>query len=116
MSIGEGYSLRNLVPKNLHIKGIHNTVADSISSLDFGPAQDEKANWITFMKCWCHYIMHAPTEESTIAHQRQINMVFANCSEENVIYLLTGKEIAVAQENDSVLKKLTKQPSIPLNW
>jgi hypothetical protein len=35
-------------------------------------------------------------------------MVFANCSEENVIYPLTVKEIALAQEDDSVLKKLSK--------
>jgi hypothetical protein len=88
----------------MHIKGIHNTVADAISRLDFCPVQDEKANWMTFTKCWCHYTMHAPTEESTITHQHQINMVFANCSEEDLIYPLTVKEIAMAQENNLVLK------------
>ena len=35
-------------------------------------------------------------------------MVFANCSKEDVIYPLTVKEIALAQERDLVLKKLTK--------
>ena len=69
-------------PKIVHIKGIHNTVADAISKLDFGMVQDEKANWMTFRKCWCHNTMHAPTEEITITHQHQINMVFANCSKE----------------------------------
>jgi hypothetical protein len=59
--------------------------------------------------------MHAPTEESTIIHQHQINMVFANHSEEDVIYPFTGKEIAQAQEDDSVLKKQNKTDSIPLN-
>ena len=78
----------------MHIKGIHNTVADAISRLDFGLVQDKKANGMMFMKCWCHCTMHAPTEESTITHQHQINMVFANCSEDNVIYPLTVKEIA----------------------
>jgi hypothetical protein len=92
----------------VHIKGIHNTVADAISRLDFGPVQDEKANWMTFMKCWCHYMMHALTEESTYTHQHQINMVFANRSEEDVIYPLTVKEIAQAQKDDTVLKKLSK--------
>jgi hypothetical protein len=67
-----------------------------------------KANWMTFMQCWCHYTMHAPTEESTIIHQHQMNMVFANRSEEDVIYPLTVNEIAQAQEDDSVLKKLSK--------
>ena len=28
-------------PEIVHIKGIHNTVADAISRLDFGPVQDE---------------------------------------------------------------------------
>ena len=52
--------------------------------------------------------MHAPTEESTITHQHQINMVFANRSKEDVIYPLTVMEIAQAQEDDLVLKKLSK--------
>ena len=50
--------LEEFGPKVVHIKGIYNTVADAISRLDFGPVQDEKANWMTFTKCWCHYIMH----------------------------------------------------------
>ena len=68
-------------PKIMYIKGIHNTVADTISRLDFGPVH-EKANWMTFTKCWCHYTMHAHTEESTITHQHQMNMVFANAAKE----------------------------------
>ncbi len=52
--------------------------------------------------------MHAPTEESTQKHQHHMNMVFANRSEEDVIYPLTVKEIAQAQEDDLVLKKLSK--------
>ena len=87
----------------MHIKDIHNTVADAISRLDFGPVQDEKANWMTFTKCWYLYIMHAPTEESTMNNQHQMKMVFANHSEEDVIYPLTVKEIAQAQEDDLVL-------------
>ena len=58
------FILEEYSPKIVHIKGIHNTVADVISRLDFGPVQDEKANWMTFTKCWCHYTMHAPTERS----------------------------------------------------
>ena len=52
--------------------------------------------------------MHAPSEESTTTHQHQMNMVFANCSKEDVIYPLTVKEISLAQERDLVLKKLSK--------
>ncbi len=61
-----------------------------------------------FTKHWCHYTMQAPPEESTTNQQHQMNMVFANRSEEDVIYPLTVKEIALAQERDLVLKKLTK--------
>ena len=76
--------------------------------LDISLVQDEKANWMSFMKCWCHYTMHAPPEESTTNQQHQVNMVFANHSKEDVIYPSTVKEIAFAQERDLVLKKLTK--------
>ena len=100
--------LEEFGPKIVHIKGIQNTVADAISRLDFGPVQDEKANWMTFTKRWCHYTMQATPIESTTNQQHQINMVFANHSEEDVICPLTVKEIALAQERDLVLKKLTK--------
>ncbi len=63
---------------------------------------------MTFMKCWYHYTMHAPPEESSTNQYHQINMVIANCSKKDVIYPLTVKEIALAQERDLVLKKLTK--------
>ena len=90
----------------MHIKGIHNKVADAISRLDFGPVQVEKANWMMFTKCWCHYTMHAPPVESSTNQQHQTNKVFANRSDEDVIYPLTLKEITLAWERDLVLKKL----------
>ena len=40
--------------------------------------------------------------------QKQINVVFANRSKEDVIYPLTVKEITQAQKDDAVLKKLSK--------
>ena len=61
--------LEEFVPEIVHIEGIHNTVANTISRLDFGPVLDKKSNWITFTKCWCHNTMHALSEESTITHQ-----------------------------------------------
>jgi hypothetical protein len=92
----------------MHIKGNQNTVAYTTSRLDFYPVQDEKAKWMMFMKCWCHYTMHAPTAESTYTHQHQMNMVFTKCSKEDVIYPLRVKEIAQAQKDDPVTKKLSK--------
>ena len=38
-------------PVIVYIKGIHNTVADAISRLDFGPIKGVKENWMTFTKC-----------------------------------------------------------------
>jgi len=98
-----------LVPKPCTSKGSHNAGVNAISRLDVGLVQDEKAYWMKFTKCWCQYTMHAPTEESTHTHQNQINMVFANHNEEDVIYPFIVKEIAQAQKDDSVLKKLSKQ-------
>ena len=40
--------LEEYVPEVVHIKGIHNTVADAVSRLDFGPVQEEKTNWMRF--------------------------------------------------------------------
>ena len=60
--------------------------------------------------------MHAPPEESPITQQHQLNMVFANRSEEDVIYPLTVKEIAQAHEDNPVIRNSAKQTSIPLNW
>jgi hypothetical protein len=86
----------------MHIKDIHNTVADAISRLDFGTVKDDKANWMMFMQCLCHYTMHAPNTESPYNHQKQMNMVFANCSKEDVIYPLTVKGIAQAHKDGAV--------------
>ena len=63
---------------------------------------------MTFMKPWCHHTMHTLSEESTRTKQHQMNMVFANCCKEDLVYPLTVKEIALAQEDDLVLKKLRK--------
>ena len=42
--------LKEFGPKIVYIKGIHNTVADAISRLDFIPTKEPKATWMTFTK------------------------------------------------------------------
>jgi hypothetical protein len=42
-------------PEIIHIKGIHNTVADAISHLDYCPVQNTRETWMTFTQCWCYY-------------------------------------------------------------
>ena len=49
---------------------------------------------------------------NTSAHQKQMNLVFANCSKEDTIYSLTVLEIAQAQKLNASLEKLKdKYPS-----
>ena len=55
-------------PETVHIKDIRNTVAYAISRLDSGPIQDDKANWMMFTNCWCHYSMHATSAKNTYDH------------------------------------------------
>ena len=50
-------------PTIMYIKGIHNTVADTISQLDYGPVQENRSTMMIFAQCWCHYT--SGQEEST---------------------------------------------------
>ena len=49
-------------PEIVYIKGIHNTMADAISRLDFVPAPTstwkECQNWMTFTKRWRKFTAH----------------------------------------------------------
>jgi hypothetical protein len=89
-------------PEIVYIKGIHNTVADAISRLDYCPRlHDDHKVWMTFTKCWCHYNVN--TTPSKTQHTDEIAAVFANHSKEDGIYPLTIKEIAEAQRADKAL-------------
>eukprot|EP00804_Cyclotella_cryptica_P010465 CCRYP_012288-RA/>CCRYP_012288-RA protein AED:0.12 eAED:0.32 QI:0/0/0/1/0.33/0.25/4/0/520 len=106
--------LEEFGPKIVYIKGIHNTVADAISRLDIGPIPSEHKNQMTFTKCWCHYTMQEESAIDTSAYQEEMNLVFANRSEEDVIYPLTVREIAEAQKLDASLKTLKDKYSTQL--
>jgi len=86
-------------PEIIHIKGIHNTVVDAISCLDYCPVQNNREAWMTFTQCWYYYASHTSTQQQAI-HPASMSSVFANCSEEDVVYLLTVKESTMAQETD----------------
>ena len=93
--------LKEYGPEIVYIKGIHNTVADAISRLEYvypdTPSEDaaKHQNWMTFSKCWCKYKL--TQNNSTNKHNYFMNSVFANRSEEEEIFPLTVKEIAEAQ-------------------
>ena len=93
-------------PNIVHIKGIHNTVTNAISQLDYGPVSNDKDNQMTFTKCWCHYTVHSTEAHNNSNIQTSMNLVFANSNEEEVIYPLTVKEIAQAQQDNPNLQAL----------
>jgi hypothetical protein len=100
--------LKEYGPEIVYTKGIHNTVADAISWLEYvspdTPSTDATMhqNWMTFSKCWRKYTL--THNDSTNKHNYSMNSVFANCSEEEEIFPLTVKEIAEAHKLDKLFK------------
>jgi hypothetical protein len=103
-------------PKIVYIKGIHNTIADTISWLEYDPSinqtaesyhmtkvkkrsskRSQRQSWMTVLKHWCNL------EKDTGKHE-DLNFTFANHGEEDEIYPLTTIEIAEAQCMDQELK------------
>ncbi len=101
-------------PKIVYIKGIHNTVADAISRLEYDPSVNRTAenyhltkvrsfkshqrqNWMTVSNHW--YNLEIDTHKP-----ENLNFVFANHGEGEEIYPLTTIEIAEAQRKDQGLK------------
>jgi hypothetical protein len=102
--------------KIVSIKGIHNTIADAMSRLEFDPSVNRTAenyhltkdkkksskcsqrqSWMTISKHWCNL-------EIDTNKPKDLNFVFANHREEDEIYPLTTIEIAEAQHKDQELK------------
>jgi hypothetical protein len=104
-------------PEIVFIKGIHNTIADAISQLEYAspdaPSTDATMhqNWMTFSKCWCKYTL-LPHNDSTNNHNYSMNSVFANCSKEEEIFPLTVREIAEAQGLDKLFKATALKKSM----
>ena len=60
-------------PNIVQIKGIHNTVADAISQLDYDPVSNDKDNWMTFTKCWYHYTIYTTEAHNNSNIQTSMN-------------------------------------------
>jgi hypothetical protein len=83
-------------PEIVYIKGIHNTVADAISWLEYDPSINQTAvsNGVHKQKgMTCNLEKNDTTE-----HEDHMNLVFTNHKEEEEIYPLTTIEIAQAQK------------------
>jgi hypothetical protein len=118
--------LEEFAPEIVCIKGIHNTVADAISQLDYNPEVNltSKFNystfgipakgetiviWKAFPKLWCCYNENNPGNETK---ECNLNKVFANRSEKEEIFPLATPEIAEAQKADVKLKHCFKRNAV----
>jgi hypothetical protein len=111
--------LEEYAPEIVYIKGIHNTVADAISQLEYNPEinlTDEQTfanlrlpskgcRWKGFTALWHSYNKKNP---GTHGQDCNLNYVFANCSKEEEIYSLTAQEVADAQRVDATIKQCFK--------
>jgi hypothetical protein len=110
--------LEEFAPEIAYIKGIHNTVADAISQLDYNPEVnltskfnystfgipakgDTIVKWIAFSKLWRCYNENNPGNET---QECNLKKVFANRSEEEEFFPLTTPEIVEAQKANSKLE------------
>jgi hypothetical protein len=120
--------LGEYAPDIVYIKGVHNTVTDAISRLEYNPAliptneythaivrvptgkpSTDPSKWKAVAKHWRRYNKCYATTSTPDA---QMDTVFANRSEEDDIYPLTTVEIAEAQKADAAYKNLFKRNAV----
>jgi hypothetical protein len=108
-------------PKIVYSKGIHNTVADTVSWLEYDPSVNrtaesfrmakvrniksrQKQSWMTVLKNWCELYIDSDNLDSYTNKHDDWKTMFAHHKEEDKIYPLTLTEIADAQHKDQELK------------
>ncbi len=100
-------------PKIVYTKGIHNTVADAVSWLEYDPSVNRAAKsfhtmkvrnnshqrecWMTDLKNLCKLDIDSDNLDSYTNKHNDWNLVFAHPEEEDEIYPLTLTEIADAR-------------------
>ncbi len=107
-------------PEIVYIKGIHNTLADAVSWLEYDPSVNQTAEsfhtrkvrnnsrqrqcWMTISKNWCKLDIDSDNLDSYTNKHNDWNLVFAHHKEEDKIHHLTLTKIADAQRKDQELK------------
>ncbi len=107
-------------PKIVHIKGIHNTMADTVSRLEYDLRVNKTAEsfhtvkvrdnssqrqcWMTVSKKWCKLDIDSDNLDSYTDKHDDWNLVFAHHKEEAVLHSFALTEIAFAQRKDQKLK------------
>ncbi len=111
-------------PEIVYMKGIHNTVADAVSQLEYDPSVNKTAEsfhttkvrdnsgqrqcWATVLKKWCKLYIDSDNLDS-YTNKHDWNLVFAHHEEEEEVYPLTLTEIIDAQRKDRELKAYFKK-------
>ncbi len=112
----------------VYIKGIHNTVADAVSRLEYDPSVNQTAEsfhttivrnnsiqrqcWMTVSKQWCALDIDSVNLDSYTNKHDDWNRMFAHHEEEEEVYPLTLTDIADAQRKDQELKAHFKKNAI----
>jgi hypothetical protein len=112
-------------PKIVYIKGIHNTMADAISRLEYDPSVNktdesfhtmkvrsgsrQRQCWAKVSKHWCKLDIDSEYLDSYTNKHDDWNLVFAHHEEEEEVHPLTLTEIADAQHKDQELKTYFKK-------
>jgi hypothetical protein len=112
--------LKEYRPKIVYIKGIHNTIADTVSRLEYDPSANRTAEsfhttkvrsnshqtqcWMTVSKKWCELDIDSDNLDSYTNKHNNWNLLFAHHEEADKIYPLTLTKIADAQRKDQELK------------
>jgi hypothetical protein len=115
-------------PEIVYIKGIHNTIADAVSRLEYDPSVNKTAAsfhttkvrsrsrqrqcWATVSKNWCELDIDSENLDSCTDKHDDWNLLFAHHEEEEENYPLTLTEIADAQRKDQELKAYFKKNAI----
>jgi hypothetical protein len=115
-------------PKIVYIKGIHNTVADAVSRLEYDPSVNKTAEsfyttkvrsrshqrqcWAMVSKNWCELGIDSDNLDSYTNKHDDSNLVFAHHKEEEEVYPLTLTEIADVQRKDQELKAYFEKNAI----
>jgi hypothetical protein len=103
-------------PKIVYIKGIHNTVADAVSGLEYDPSVNQTAEsfhtmkvrnnssqrqcWATVSKKWFKLDIDSDSLDSYTNKHEDWNLMFAHHEEVEELYPLTLTEIADVQHKE----------------
>ena len=109
-------------PKIVYIKGIHNTMADAVSQLEYDLSVNKTAEsfymtkvrdnssqrqcWMMVSKNCCELDIDSDNLDSYTNKHDDWNLVFAHHKEKEEVYPLTLTEIADAQHKDPRIKGL----------